>query len=155
CNVVGVYPQGKKPLFKLTFDADESIYCCAEHLWVYQHPRARYPYRQSHHRRERNPFYGEWTVVNTATILAQVGPHPTPLRRVVMPQCGAWQFKYRPIPVDPYLLGLLLGDGCLIRGTDITSADAEIVESCRRLAPSGVGLICKTKYGHRFVGQPR
>ena len=41
--VRGVYPQGVRQLYRLTFDQGETVDCCPEHLWVFQHPKARYP----------------------------------------------------------------------------------------------------------------
>lgn len=39
-----------------------------------------------------------------------------------------------PITVDPYLLGLLLGDGSIVQTVNICTADAEIVEYCEAAA---------------------
>lgn len=36
CNVVGVFPQGKKKVWKVTFSDGNTISCCEEHLWSYQ-----------------------------------------------------------------------------------------------------------------------
>lgn len=33
CRVIGVYPQGKRELYRVTFDDDSSVLVCAEHLW--------------------------------------------------------------------------------------------------------------------------
>src|SRR5690606_11640674 len=33
CQVVGVYPQGKRPMYKVTFSDGTSVECCDEHLW--------------------------------------------------------------------------------------------------------------------------
>jgi superfamily II DNA or RNA helicase len=37
-------------------------------------------------------------------------------------------FKEREVPLDPYFMGLLLGDGSIINGVGITTADIEIVK---------------------------
>lgn len=140
-KVIGVYPQGIKPLYCMRFDVGEEILCCGEHLWLYQHPNARYPYRQSHGRKEDNPFFGQWNVANTETILAQVGPAPLPRRRIAIPACKQWGLKSRSVPLDPYALGLLIGDGGL-SGSSIkfTSADDEIVLALKAVLPAGVRI---------------
>jgi SWI/SNF-related matrix-associated actin-dependent regulator 1 of chromatin subfamily A len=33
CKVIGVYPQGKKDIYKINFNDGVSILCCKEHLW--------------------------------------------------------------------------------------------------------------------------
>jgi len=34
-DVIGIYPQGEKQLYKILFDSDEEVTCCGEHLWKY------------------------------------------------------------------------------------------------------------------------
>jgi phage terminase large subunit-like protein len=139
-TVTGVYPQGVKPLYRLTFDVGETIDCCGEHLWKYQHPRSRYAYRRSHGVTEANPFHGEWRVADTETILKEVGSNPIPRMRVVMPTSRPWQLAKRQVPVDPYLLGALLGDGTLRGGVSFATVDQEMVETVRGALPAGLAI---------------
>ena len=46
-------------------------------------------------------------------------------------------FESRPVPLDPYALGLLLGDGCFsCRATpSFTTTDPELAEALERLIP--------------------
>lgn len=41
--------------------------------------------------------------------------------------------QYQPLPIDPYFIGLWLGDGCY-REPQITSMDTEVIDYCQRLA---------------------
>lgn len=151
-TVTGVYPQGVKPLYRLTFDVGETVDCCAEHLWRYQHPRSRYPYRQSHGRREENPFYGEWRTADTATILRQVGARPIPRRRVVMPTSQPWKLQPRPVSINPYLLGYLLGDGHLRNGAiTFSTADEELVQAVCSVLPIGCFVRYLGRYDYRIM----
>lgn len=153
--VTGVYPQGVKPLYRMTFDVGETIDCCAEHLWKYQHPRARYPYRQSHGKREPNPFFGEWKVANTAAILREVGANPITRMRVVMPTSKPWELPTRPVDVPPYLLGVLLGDGCMRnRVLSVTTADREIINAVEQTLPEGMSIRHLGRYDYRLSGTP-
>lgn len=139
-KVVGVYPQGVKPLYKLIFDVGVAIECCGEHLWLYQHPKSRYPYRHSHGAFERNPRFGEWSVGNTERILREVGSEPGPRQRPVIPACDPWRLPKREVPLDPYLVGLLVGDGGLTDYVRFTSVDQELVNALASLLPAGVVL---------------
>lgn len=38
-NVIGLYPQGTKDVYKITFSDKTSVECCKEHLWTYQKPQ--------------------------------------------------------------------------------------------------------------------
>ncbi len=54
------------------------------------------------------------------------------------------RFPHREVHIDPYFLGVWLGDGTG-REMRITSADTEIIEYCRRLAESYGGTISVNK----------
>ena len=43
-------------------------------------------------------------------------------------QTQAVPFLFRSLPIQPYLLGLLIGDGCLRHGAVVTTADKELLE---------------------------
>ena len=148
-HVTGVFPQGVKDTYRLTFDCGEQIGCCGEHLWKYQAPAARYPTRHSHGKVEANPRYGEWTVGNTEEILAIAGQHPKPRRRVLTPAVGIVQFDSRPVSIDPYLLGLLLGDGSTgEQHVGFTSADVDLVLAAADRLPDGCYMRPCGKYSH-------
>ncbi|HEY6960450.1 MAG TPA: PhoH family protein [Gaiellaceae bacterium] len=109
--VLGVYPQGRKDVFRLTTQDRASTLCCAEHLWHVCTPEDR-----SRGNRGR--------VLETQEMIA------TPLRaqrhRYELPllSAPAWHAP-RDVPMDPYALGLLLGDGCLATPTTPSLATAD------------------------------
>jgi phosphate starvation-inducible protein PhoH and related proteins len=113
--VIGVYPQGRKEVFRLATQDGASTLCCGDHLWTVTTPSDR--------RRGKAP-----RVLETRQMignLRQAHQHrfelPTLSRPVEM-----WP---REIPMDPYALGLLLGDGCLTLSTtpSFSSRDEELV----------------------------
>lgn len=117
-KVLGVFPHGVKRLFRLTFDSGVSTLAGGEHLWEVCN-RTRGPRR----------------VVDTDWLIRRyglLGETPPGNDRVSMPHVGVVQFQRTAVAVDPYLVGALLGDGCL-RGGRIrfTSQDPEIVENVR------------------------
>lgn len=99
--VVGVFPQGRRPIVEATFSDGARVRCDRDHLWSV---RDKY---DAYHRRP-------WRVMSTAEIAA----HP---RRWRVPLMSAAQFYARPapLPLDPYLLGVLLGDGGFTRPTAV------------------------------------
>jgi ATP-dependent DNA helicase RecG len=61
--------------------------------------------------------------------------------------------KSPPLPLDPYLLGLLLGDGGLTKTpTTYTTADEELLKAVRSLLPEGVAVNFKSKYDWSLAG---
>ena len=127
-GVVGVFPHGVKQLYELTFDSGVSTLAGAEHLWAV-----------------RMRTKGADHVVDTAKLIRRYGAEgatPAANDRVTMPHVGIVQFAEAPVLLDPYLVGALLGDGCLRAGrARFTSTDAEIVEHVRAgAAQAGVEL---------------
>jgi superfamily II DNA or RNA helicase len=55
------------------------------------------------------------------------------------------EFHKCKLPLDPYLLGALLGDGHMAN-TEITSADPEVLNAVLRLSPQGMEMIHRDRY---------
>lgn len=127
-RVLGVYPQGEVDLFALSFDGVHEITTCAEHLWRYLPPAGRYETRHSHGKQQANPAYGVWKVGNTQE-LTQFKLSSARQRPVVpITKPFSLDAAGQALPIDPYVLGLLLGDGGLSRDSiKFSSADAELV----------------------------
>ena len=69
-----------------------------------------------------------------------------------IPLVASVQFPSRPVPIPPYLLGVLLGDGNLREhGVRLSTADREIVESARRLLPAALRLTHEGSYDYRIT----
>lgn len=150
-RVTGVYPQGVKPLYKLTFDRGETVLAGASHLWKYIHPKDRFAKRWSHGNIEPVPTYRQWTIGSTADILLIGGGTPTATQRVLMPHVQPVEFASQEIPLDPYFVGLMLGDGCMRTAVSLSSADEEIVETARRVADEFGLCVTSRGYDHRLV----
>lgn len=57
-----------------------------------------------------------------------------PKRYATIPYCDPIEFEAAELPVDPYFLGLLIGDGCLTSGTPmLTNADPDIITGVHKL----------------------
>jgi len=99
-RVDGVYPQGRVPLYRVTFDDGSSVLTCAEHQW------------ETTTRSERK--HGRSGSVRTTAEIAQSLTFPNgPLRGLnhQVPALSAIRHPTAALAVDPYLLGLWLGDG--------------------------------------------
>lgn len=115
-KVNGVYPQGKLPLYKVTFRDGRTVRACKDHLWKV------YYVNTVPHRR--------WRVVNTVEMLRLINmPNP----RVYVPLIEPWAGIDYELPLDPYLLGVLIGDGCFTQRHAImlSSPDEHILDKVR------------------------
>ncbi|MEA3019442.1 MAG: phosphate starvation-inducible protein PhoH [Actinomycetota bacterium] len=119
--VLGVFPQGERDVFRVTAQDGASTVCCAEHLWF-----VRTLDDKRHGKAGR--------VLRTDEMIGTLRRHHQ--RRYELPMLSApVQFDRRSVPMDPYALGLLLGDGCMTLSTtpSFTTADpdlAEALEAC-------------------------
>jgi phosphate starvation-inducible PhoH-like protein len=110
--VIGVYPQGEKDIYRLTTQDGASTLCSGDHLWAVT---------TRDDRRRGKPF----RVLETREMIGNLRAnhyHRYELPLHSAPIC----FPCRPVPLDPYALGLLLGDGCLTGSTTPSFATADV-----------------------------
>ncbi|MEO6790434.1 MAG: PhoH family protein, partial [Ornithinibacter sp.] len=114
-RVIGVFPQGRRPVYRITAQDGASTLACGEHLWTVRTPEDK--------RRDR------WRTVQTVTMLGQ--ERRGHIRRFELPLVDAVEFVPQTVPMDPYALGLLLGDGCITGQTTptFTTTDPELVDA--------------------------
>jgi phosphate starvation-inducible protein PhoH and related proteins len=142
--VLGVYPQGRKEVYRVRTQDGASTRCCAEHLWQVFTPEDR--------RRNR-----PGRVLETQEMIGQL--RRAHQHRYELPLLsGPAEFPEREVPLDPYALGLLLGDGCLTTSTTPTfaTADRELAVALEdsldgvELQPKGgVDCVLRQTDGHR------
>ena len=108
-RVVGVFPQGKKKIFRVVMKDGAETECCEEHLWstnTITESLAGKPYSVRTLSEIRDTFLYRMGNNNPKT------PNDLPNHRV--PVTDPVTFVVRgQRPLHPYLLGLLLGDGTL------------------------------------------
>ena len=116
--VTGVFPQGRKLVYRITFSDGRSTECCDEHLW-------RIHYRE----------WDEPRVVDTRK-LRQMLSRKRYQHRIWIDSVNGDFGHEDPLPLDPWVLGAMLGDGSFVQGSPVFStADAEMVE----MMAEGVG----------------
>jgi phosphate starvation-inducible protein PhoH and related proteins len=137
-EVLGVYPQGKKKIYRVTMTDGASAVACAEHLWSVQ--------TASDKRRKKG-----WRVLQTQEMMNNLRTFHQ--YRYELPLLAApVEFERREIPLEPYALGLLLGDGCITGKTSpaFCTTDSELVDSLK-YALTGMDLKITHKSENDFV----
>ncbi|MFG2311205.1 PhoH family protein [Streptomyces sp. NPDC048566] len=125
--VLGVYPQGERDVYRVAAQDGSWTLACGEHLWTV---------RTRDDRRRDKP----WRVLETQEMIGNL--RAAHARRYELPMLtAAVSMPEREVPMDPYALGLLLGDGCLTGSTtpSFASEDRELVEALDAALP-GVTL---------------
>ncbi|HET6316103.1 MAG TPA: SNF2-related protein, partial [Chloroflexota bacterium] len=127
CRVTGVHPQGEKELYRVAFSDGTSVECCDDHLWY-----VRSAVRK--HRGQPGRVLPLRAFRHDLRDAAGNAKHYIPMVRPI-------EFDQGDLPVDPYLLGVLLGDGSLTERTvRFASADAGVVSEVAARVPAGVAL---------------
>lgn len=140
-TVIGVFPQGERPIYKLTFSDNTYALCDKDHLWAVK--------RRS--KRWRKQF-----VSIATTEIAKNLRHDNSWEFWI-PMVAPIEFAEKSLPLDPYLLGSLLGNGTLCHGTPVlTTADRELLEIVEPMLPPGVMLRAqkqsdKVRYDYRLT----
>lgn len=147
-KILGVFPQGKKDIYKVTFSDGSSTRCCKEHLWITQNTNERAAKRPG-------------KIRSTEEIIGTLCRTDGRVRNHSIPIASLSSFSAIPdseLPLDPYTLGALIGDGGMSQNTiQFTSADDEIIEHVSKgLAKVGHSLSKNTgKYGYYVVATER
>jgi hypothetical protein len=120
-TINGVFPQGNLECYKVTFNDRTSVVVDADHLWTVKHVRNG----------------GKWRVKRTSEIQESIKDSSGNLTWRI-PLVEPVQFNSQPpLPIDPYFLGLLLGDGGLSTNTvKFTNEDRELIRAVKSFAKS-------------------
>ena len=141
--VIGVYPQGRKEVFRVTTQDGASTRACGEHLWTVRTPADK---RRGKHR-----------VLETRQMVGSLRKHH--YHQYELPVMAPAEFSPTDdVPMDPYALGLLLGDGCLTLSTTpaFSTTDPELADALEAALP-GIELrshrpndyVLRHRDGHR------
>ena len=135
-QVTGVFPQGTKEVFRVTFTDGTFTTCCEEHLWSVQSIKDRARNRPGKARTLRN--------------LLDEGLKYQSQHRHWIPIMEPARFPKQTLPLDPYLLGVLLGDGGFTSASSVhitKKIDTDIIEMLRALLPEEDCLSAYQKEG--------
>jgi phosphate starvation-inducible protein PhoH and related proteins len=113
--VTGVHPQGRKQVYRVHTQDGASTRACGEHLWFVTTPDDR-----------RHGKAGR--VLQTQEMVGNL--RWSHAHRYELPLVDPVEVPHRDVPLDPYALGLLLGDGCITGRTtpSFSTNDPELAE---------------------------
>lgn len=139
-RVTGVFPRGKLATFRVTFSDGSSTVCSDDHLWCVNTASRR-------HRRQPP------SVLPLSSIRQQLRDKAGNCRHFI-PMVAPVQFEETPLPLDPYLLGYLLGNGNLSspHRVAISIPDTETWDRLRTRLPAGSTLVFDSRINYRVNG---
>ena len=116
-KLLGIFPQAKKKIYKITFSDHTSTECSDEHLWtVYNNKSC------------------TWSTIELKELINNrnlvVGKKQW---RYKIPITSPVEFKKQEHFIHPYILGVLIGDGCLTYKTPVfANIDEEVIDNVRK-----------------------
>jgi phosphate starvation-inducible protein PhoH and related proteins len=129
--VMGVYPKMRQPVYDVCFSDGVSIRVDADHLHICR----------TNNDRQRGHA---WRVMGTTDLIlcnnlrygvgGKSRNYDIPVVNPVM------FFGYNQPIIDPYVIGVLLGDGYMSGNISISSADVDILNKVRNHLPDGITL---------------
>lgn len=102
-KVIGVFPQGKKEVYEITFKDGRKAKCCEDHLWSFIKST------QKQNARKNRKF-------NTASLKEIIKEGIVSKDRkhhILIPVNKPVEYSKKEYCLDPYFIGLFLGDGSL------------------------------------------
>jgi replicative DNA helicase len=122
-RVLAVFDQGVLPIYEVEFKDGTIERVSGEHLWAVN----------SRNRRKRGN--SKFSVVTTDEIRSQIKKN-NGRTNFVTPASPTIHYPAKRLPIDPYVLGVLLADGGLTTNyLGITTGDPWIIEEVNRLLP--------------------
>lgn len=116
-KITGIFPQGIKDVYKVTFSDGSTTECTEDHLWSTE--------TRSEYKHKKGFSVKTLKQIKEKIKCAHANNHRIPLTKPV-------QFKKRSLIIDPYLLGVLLGDGSISVGSvTVSNVDKELIDNIK------------------------
>lgn len=149
--VEAVFPQGNKDIYRVKFSDGSETECCDEHLWLTQTYSER-SLAGAARAKGKNWPSAEAKVRSLAEIRQTLVAAHLGAKNHSIPMVGSVHFDPVQTPIDPYLMGVLLGDGGMSGSSVmISSADKEILDSVAAVLPQDCILAHRSKYDYAVV----
>ena len=140
-KVVGIYPQGMKDVYQITFKDGTTTRCCKEHLWVYKTT-------------DDVSSGNSWRIDTLENIMSK---HPIIRGKkynLCIPVCEPVEFSAKDsLPLDPYVMGVLLGDGGFTTDrVSLTTCELDILTKCNNALKEWGAFTstCDSNYQYNF-----
>lgn len=134
-TVIGVYPQGVKPMYRITFSDHTTIDCSDEHLWEVN-------YHGSHNIvtkvLDTKTLANDYKTIKNRRNYFKYSINTPIIEDITLSE---------DLPIDPYLLGVLIGDGALNdKGISISLPEEDVRQNVEALIDTW-GMELRNKAG--------
>lgn len=127
-RVLGIYPQGTKEIYKIETSDGRIAEATLDHLWEVRTKKQVFKYRL--HRENRN-----FSILTTKELIDGMNNG----KKYYLPIPKAQEFSEKGYLIHPYVLGVMIGDGCLTDNNSdncfiISNTEDDIIEKVGKLS---------------------
>jgi replicative DNA helicase len=123
CNVIGIYPQGYKKVFRVYFNDETYADCGLEHLWL---TKGRFERR----------YHKPAIVLTTKEIMMNLKCKTKDQRtNYSIEYVQPVEFEKKFLPIHPYVLGAFIGDGSYSNTISFHNTELDVIEKVNNLLP--------------------
>ena len=138
-KVLEVYPQGKKDVYEIEFHDGRKVLCGKNHLWKIVDSKNR-PSRIVN-----TEFFLDKKLIKNPGKRGQEYSYHIPTNEAV-------KFSEKELPIDPYILGCIIGDGSVTQGSLLFSTkDLEILDYIKEKLPENANIKHKHLYQYSII----
>ena len=141
-TITGKYARGVRPVYRVTLRDGSSTECCNEHLWCVNRWKSSIKYLGGKDENNRRKYVGANSGKTSKVITEIIDTNELKFRvdkgqQIYLPEIQPLAYSEIDLPIDPYVLGVVLGDGCIQQNGSVTLSFSErkmeiIDELCRR-----------------------
>lgn len=129
--VQGIFPQGKRKIYTIEFNDGTSAQCDEEHIWSVNTFKQRTKHTYKNGKEIKTPDLS-FISITTKEMIDNIYVTKNKKLNYRIPIIKPVHFNESKLPLDPYLIGLLIGDGSM-ESSMITTSDIEIINEVNRL----------------------
>lgn len=134
-KVIGVYPQGIRPIYKVSFNDGTSALCDKEHLWSVNTINQRNRSTKKNGKYVSLPSDSSFKTMSTSEMIGKTKVWNGKRYNFKIPNVEPVNFNKKELIVEPYLLGVILGDGCITTSNqpNFVNKDIDIINEVKRV----------------------
>lgn len=149
-KVLKIFPQGQKQVYKVIFKDGREALCNNEHLWSYN----------THGQKNKNNLF-----TKTLQEIIDLGQKTNYKNndgsyKFLVPMNKAVNYQEKKLKLDPYVLGLMLGDGSFRqhssnKALQFSTNDVELINSITEITNWGVNKSSEHNYTYYFYDKQK
>jgi replicative DNA helicase len=143
-KVLGVYPQGKRPIYKIEFNDETTAFCDKKHLWSVNTLNQRTANTTRHINGKlthiKTPDFSYVPIIMEELMKNYIVCNKSRKKlNYRIPIIQPIHFNENKLQIHPYVLGVMLGDGYM-KGCSFTTSDLDIVDNIKKFYNNEISI---------------